>query len=63
MLHAVDHSMAVEDLGADPDRWLVVGPDRSANLLEVIVLVTEEGTQMIIHAMPLRATYRRLLES
>ena len=62
MLHAVDHSMAVEDLGADPDRWLVVGPDRSANLLEVIVLLTEEGTQMIIHAMALRARYRKLLE-
>jgi hypothetical protein len=62
MLHAVDQSLAVEDLGADPDRWLVVGPDRSANLLEVIVLVTEEGTEMIIHAMPMRAAYRRLLE-
>jgi len=54
--------MAVEDLGADPDRWLVVGPDRSANLLEVIVLLTEEGTEMIIHAMALRARYRKLLE-
>jgi len=54
--------MAVEDLGEDPDRWLVVGPDRAANLLEVIVLLTDEGTEMIIHAMPLRAAYRRLLE-
>ena len=62
MLHAIDHSLAVEDLGADPDRWLVVGPDRSANLLEVIVLVTSKGTELIIHAMPLRAIYRRLLE-
>jgi len=61
MLHAVDNSMAVEDLGEDPDRWLVVGPDRAANMLEVIVLVTDEGTEMIIHAMPLRAIYRRLL--
>jgi hypothetical protein len=62
MLHAVHHSIAIEDLGDDPDRWLVVGPDRSANLLEVIVLVTAEGTEMIIHAMSLRAVYRRLLE-
>ena len=31
-------------------------------MLEVVVLVTSEGTEMIIHAMPLRATYRRLLE-
>jgi len=49
-------------IGDDPDRWLVVGPDGAANLLEVIVLVTEEGTEMIIHAMPLRAVYRKLLE-
>ena len=62
MLHAVENSMAVEDLGEDPDRWLVVGPDRAGNLLEVIVLVTEESIEMIIHAMPLRAVYRGLLE-
>lgn len=62
MLHAIENSVAVEDLGADPDRWLVVGPGRAGNLLEVIVLLTKEGTRMIIHAMPLRAVYRRLLE-
>jgi len=53
--------MVVEDLGEDPDRWLV-GPDRAATLVEVIVLLTEEGTEMIIHAMPLRAVYQRLFE-
>lgn len=62
MLHAIDNAIAVEDLGADPDRWLVVGPDRATNMLKVIVLLTEEGAEMIIHAMPLRAVYRRLLE-
>jgi len=62
MLHAVDNSLALEDLSEDPDRWLVVGPDRVANLLEIIVLITEQGTEMIIHAMPLRAIYRKLLE-
>ena len=54
--------MAVEDLGEDPDRWLVLGPDRAANLLEVVVLVTNQGDELIIHAMPLRSVYRRLLE-
>jgi hypothetical protein len=62
ILHAIEHSMVVDDVGEDPDRWLVIGPDRSANLLEVIVLVTAEGDVVIIHAMPLRAVYRRLLE-
>ena len=62
ILHAVTHSMVVDDLGEDPDRWLVIGPDRAANLLEIVVLVPVEGNELIIHAMPLRPVYRRLLE-
>ena len=58
ILHAIEHSLLVEDLGEDPDRWLVIGPDRAANLLEIVVLVTAEGDELIIHAMPLRAIYR-----
>jgi len=61
ILHAVEHSTVVDDLGEDPDRWIVIGPDRAAQLLEVIVLVTAEGDELIIHAMPLRAIYRKLL--
>jgi len=61
ILHAVEHSMVVDDLGEDPDRWIVIGPDSAARLLEVIVLVTAEGDELIIHAMPLRAIYRKLL--
>jgi hypothetical protein len=44
------------------DRWLVVGPDRAGNLLEVVVLTTIEDTQLAIHAMAIRAKYRKLLE-
>ena len=62
MLHSVQHSIVVDDLGEDPDRWLVIGPDRAANLLEVVVLVTASGDELIIHAMPLRAVYRKLLD-
>lgn len=61
MHHAIDHALAVEDIGEDPDRWLVVGPDRAGNLLELVVLVNVGGTAMIIHAMPMRPEYRRLL--
>lgn len=62
ILHAIEHSMVVDDLGEDPDRWLVIGPDRSANLLETVVLITAEGDELIIHAMPLRPVYRKLLD-
>ena len=54
--------MLVDDVGEDPDRWLVIGPDRAGNLLEVVVLITEEGDELIIHAMRLRAIYRKLLD-
>ncbi|MBL8779149.1 MAG: hypothetical protein JNK12_24710 [Acidimicrobiales bacterium] len=60
--HGVEHSLVVDDLGEDPDRWLVIGPDRAGNLLEIVVLVTDEDDELIIHAMPLRSVYRRLLE-
>jgi uncharacterized DUF497 family protein len=59
--HAIDHALAIEDAGEDPDRWLVIGPDRAGNLLEVVVLVTVEDTQLAIHAMKMRAKLRRLI--
>jgi uncharacterized DUF497 family protein len=61
--HAIDHALAIEDVGEDPDRWLVIGSDRAGNLLEVVVLVTVEGAQWAIHAMRMRAKFRRLIES
>lgn len=61
ILHAINHALAIEDAGEDPDRWLVIGPDRAGNLLEVVVLMTVEGARLAIHAMPMRARFRRLL--
>jgi hypothetical protein len=61
LLHAVNHVLATEDAGEDPDRWLVIGPDRAGNLLEVVVLTTVEGAEIAIHAMPMRAKFNRLL--
>jgi uncharacterized DUF497 family protein len=60
--HAIDNALAIEDAGEDPDRWLVIGPDRAGNLLEVVVMTTIENTQLAIHAMPMRAKFTRLLE-
>jgi hypothetical protein len=61
IIHAIDNALALKDAGEDPDRWLVVGPDAAGNLLEVVVMITAEGAQLAIHAMPLRPQYRRLL--
>jgi len=60
--HAVDHALAIEDAGEDPDRWLVIGPDRAGNLLEVVVLTSGDNDAIAIHAMSMRAKYRKLLE-
>ena len=62
ILHAIDHALAIEDAGEDPDRWLLIGPDTAGNFLEIVVLITAEGTQIVIHAMPMRDKYPRLLE-
>jgi hypothetical protein len=47
------HSVAWAELGDDPPRYLVVGPDRSGNLLELVVLHAQ-GDELVIHAMTLR---------
>jgi len=59
--HAIDHALAIEDAGEDPDRWLVIGPYRAGNLLEVVVVMTVEATQLAIHAMTMRPKFTRLL--
>lgn len=61
ILHAIDHALVIEDIAEDPDRWLVLGPDRAANMLEVVMLTASDGTQLAIHAMSMRPIYQRLL--
>ncbi|MEA3075683.1 MAG: hypothetical protein QOF60_591 [Actinomycetota bacterium] len=58
--HAVNNAMVMDDL--DDDLRLYLGPDRSAALLEVISLVRDDDRpELVIHAMPMREKYRRLL--
>jgi hypothetical protein len=60
ILHAVNHAIIVEEVGDDPVRWLVLGPERAGNLLELVVMDRPAGPA-VIHAMPMRTQYRRLL--
>jgi hypothetical protein len=59
--HALQHALAVDEVGEDPYRYLVLGPDRAGNLLELVVLDRWQGPAAI-HAMRMRPKYRRLLE-
>jgi hypothetical protein len=57
--HAVEHAMTIEN--QDDDTRLYLGPARSAALLEVVTIVRDDGSEIAIHAMNMRAKYRRLL--
>jgi hypothetical protein len=57
--HAMAHAMAIED--QDDDTRLYIGPSRGADLLEVVTLVRDDGSELAIHAMKMRAKYQRLL--
>ncbi|MGH2886838.1 MAG: hypothetical protein ACRDPA_29795, partial [Solirubrobacteraceae bacterium] len=58
--HAFSQAVAWVELGEDPPRYLVVGPDRAGNLLEVVVILVDAGV-LAIHAMPLRPSTQREL--
>ena len=60
ILHAINHAITVDEVGDDSVRWLVLGPDRAGNLLELVVMDRPVGPA-VIHAMPMRSQYRRLL--
>ncbi len=57
--HAMAHAMAIED--QDDDTRLYLGPSLSADLLEVVTIVRDDGSELAIHAMKMRAKYQRLL--
>jgi hypothetical protein len=58
--HAIAHALVVEEIGDDPLRYLELGPDRAGNLLELVILDRGDGPA-VIHAMPMRRQYARLL--
>jgi hypothetical protein len=59
IVHAAETSVAEYELGDDdePRRFLILGPDRAGNMLEVIVLMFDDGTELAIHAMAMRPKY------
>jgi hypothetical protein len=57
--HAMTHAMVIED--QDDDTRLYLGPCRNAQLLEIVSIVRNDGSQLVIHAMAMGAKYLRLL--
>jgi hypothetical protein len=62
-LHAFENSISIADLDPDsePPKLLIIGPDQSGNLLELIALVLADDELLVIHAMRLRPTFYSLL--
>lgn len=53
--HAYAHILAWVEIGDDPTRYLVAGPNAAGNLLELVVLMTPT-VELVIHAMKIRPT-------
>lgn len=58
--HAVTHALVVAD-EQGTSKVLYLGPDRAGNLLEMVTVLREDDTEIVIHAMPMRRTYEPLL--
>ena len=41
----------------DPRRWLAIGTDHAGRLLELVVMIFDDGYELIIHAMKARTKY------
>jgi hypothetical protein len=52
------HAMAIDE--QNDDTRLYAGPSRAAELLEVVTVVRDDGSELAIHAMKMRPKYQRL---
>ncbi len=53
------HAMTIEN--QDDDTRLYLGASRSAELLEVVTVLRDDASELVIHAMRMRDKYERLL--
>lgn len=59
IVHAVKHALAAgED---ESGKVLYLGPDRAGNLLEVVAVVRDDDSELVIHAMRMRSIYEPFL--
>jgi hypothetical protein len=51
--------MTIDDV--DDDLRLYLGPARNGDLLEIVTVARDDGSELAIHAMKMRPRYERLL--
>lgn len=59
ILHAVEQALAAGE--QDDGKALYLGPDRAANLLEVVAVTRDDESEIVIHAMRMRTKYEPFL--
>ncbi len=59
--HAVNQSVVTGD--QEDGKVLYLGPDRAGNLLEVVSVRRDDGTEIVIHAMRMRKMYESFLNA
>lgn len=58
--HAIQHALVVAD-EEETSKVLYIGPDYAGNLLEIVSVLRDNGTEIVVHAMAMRPTYGPLL--
>ena len=59
--HAEANAVAYGPAEEDVPGYMVFGPDRSGDLLELVIVARAGEEALVIHAMPMRAKYHHLL--
>jgi hypothetical protein len=59
IVHATEHALAIGE--QERRQGPLLGPDRAGNLLEVISVLKDDETEIVIHAMPMRRAYESFL--
>ncbi|MDQ3571187.1 MAG: hypothetical protein M3450_00040 [Actinomycetota bacterium] len=59
--HAVEHALAAGD--QEDGKVLYLGPDRAGNLLEIVAVRRDDGSEVVIHAMRMRSVYESFLHA
>lgn len=63
-VYAASHPVWIAPLDDDPHQWreLRLGFDSHARLLETVVVVADDGDEVLIHSMKARPKYIELLK-
>jgi hypothetical protein len=59
IVHAVENAVVAGE--QDDGKVLYLGPDRAGRLLEVVAVLRDDASEIVIHAMRMRSKYEPFL--